>query len=181
MELDKLFRDLKEQISSKDVTLTGLTADMKKMTVTVNSIEDLLGVKGVEERNLVAKKCGEIENKSREVTVLTEKLSSTTEELNSMKSTIAKLEKDKEELKNMAKEQEKIIDNLSKKMAEWEKKVEYKSSLEKSFESLQVKYQAKVDELEKIRRSTSPIGFSVVDIIPQKQAFKPAAASVPGY
>ena len=35
-------------------------------------------------------------------------------------------------------------------MAGLKKKVEFKSSLEKSFESLQQKYQAKVDELEKV-------------------------------
>ena len=44
------------------------------------------------------------------------------------------------------------MDDLRKDLAGLKRKVEFKTSLEKSFESLQLQYQAKVDQLEKLKR-----------------------------
>ena len=44
------------------------------------------------------------------------------------------------------------IEELAKDMAGLKKRVQFKTNLEKSFESLQQKYQVKTDELEKLKR-----------------------------
>ena len=44
------------------------------------------------------------------------------------------------------------MDDLRKEVAGLKRKVEFKTNLEKSFESLQLQYQAKVDQLEKLKR-----------------------------
>ena len=44
------------------------------------------------------------------------------------------------------------IDDLRRDLLGMKKKVDFKTNLEKSFESLQLQYQAKVDQLEKIKR-----------------------------
>ena len=44
------------------------------------------------------------------------------------------------------------MEDLRRDVAGLKKKVEFKTNLEKSFESLQLQYQAKVDQLEKIKR-----------------------------
>ena len=44
------------------------------------------------------------------------------------------------------------VEELSKEMGELKRRVQFKTNLEKSFGSLQQKYQAKTDELEKLKK-----------------------------
>ena len=62
------------------------------------------------------------------------------------------LQKELEASESEGRASQRKMEDLRKDLAGLKKKVEFKTNLEASFESLQLQYQAKVDQLEKIKR-----------------------------
>ena len=62
------------------------------------------------------------------------------------------LQKELEASESEGRVKQRKMEDLRRDLAGLKKKVEFKTNLEKSFQSLQLQFQAKVDQLEKIKR-----------------------------
>merc|ERR1712123_211990 len=149
MELENLVKELKTEIGEKENVLKTFTDDMNKTYKVVEKIERSIGNRAEEyERNLSGKTL-EINAKEREVEKLNQKLEMLKDDLNSVKSAKAEVEGNLKALENKLNAKSNDVDVLNKKLSSMKKKVEFKSSLEKSFESLQQQFQAKLEKLKK--------------------------------
>jgi len=141
----------------------------------VEKLERLINERSDDHERKVSNKNLDINAKDREVEKLNQKSNTLKEDLDSAKAAKAELERNYNALENKLSGKNADIDILNKKLATMKKKVEFKSSLEKSFESLQQKFQAKVDELEKLKKFGT-VGDYQVEISLQKPAFKEITA-----
>merc|ERR1712203_302647 len=178
MEPEASVRMLKQQVEEEGAL--SLHEKLKKTSLTVVSLEAALKAKAAEAREIQAKNAGVIENKNREIAVLSKQLNTARDQVSALKSSVTNLTNEKAAAERATLQKEGQLRGLQNQIEEMQKRLEFKSSLERSFDSLQAKYQAKVDELAKIRRSASP-DPAKVDVLLQKPAFKPAAVSQPGY
>merc|ERR1712109_20665 len=170
MEPDTSVRMLRQQVEEK----------LKTTSLTVVSLDSALKAKAAEAREMEGRNAGALENKNREIAVLTKQLNTAKDQVIALKSSVTNLTNEKAAAERANIQKEGQLRGLQSQIEELQKRIEFKSSLEKSFDSLQAKYQAKVDELAKMRRSASP-DAAKVEVLLQKPAFKPAAVSQPGY
>merc|ERR1712130_694209 len=177
MEPEASVRMLKVQ---EEEVAVCLQEKLKKTSLTVASLEAALNMKASEKREMEAKNAGAIENKNREIAVLSKQLNTARDQVSALKSSVTNLTNEKAAAERAALQKEGQLRGLQNQIVEMQKRLEFKSSLERSFDSLRAKYQAKVDELAKMRRSASP-DPAKVEVLLQKPAFKPAAVSQPGY
>merc|ERR1712050_157629 len=170
MELEDLVKELKTEIEVKEDKMKTFTDDMKNTYEVVMKIERSIRTRTEDYEQKLSCKTLEINAKDREIEKLNEKIDALKGNLDSVKSAKEDIESNKKALENKLSTKNSDIDAMNKKLANMKKKVDFKSSLEKSFESLQQQYQAKVDELEKLKKG------GVLDyqeeIILQKPSFK---------
>merc|ERR1712109_31898 len=159
MEPDTSVRMLRQQVEEK----------LKTTSLTVVSLDSALKAKAAESREMEGRNA-----------VLTKQLNTAKDQVIALKSSVTNLTNEKAAAERANLQKEGQLRGLRSQIEELQKRIEFKSSLEKSFDSLQAKYQAKVDELAKMRRSASP-DAAKVEVLLQKPAFKPAAVSQPGY
>jgi len=138
MELDLAVRELKGQVAGEALSVSNVAGGLNKMQANIVSIEKEARHLVEQRKTDVRDKERQIETKGKEIKEIMKKLYEETEKVAALKCDLVKLERDKEALQKLSKSQDITIDGLAKKMSVWEKKVEFKSSLEKSFESLQV-------------------------------------------
>merc|ERR1712037_788103 len=179
MEPEATVRMLKVQVEEEEAAVS-LQEKLKKTSLTVSSLEVALDIKAAEAREIEAKNAGVIENKNREIAVLSKQLKTARDQVSALKSSVTNLTNEKATAERATLQKEGQLRGLENQIEEMQKRLEFKSSIERSFDSLQAKYQAKVDELAKMRRSVSP-DPAKVEVLLQKPAFKPAAVSQPGY
>merc|ERR1712037_172364 len=169
MEPEATVRMLKVQVEEEEEAAVSLQEKLKKTSLTVSSLEVALDIKAAETREIEAKNA-----------VLSKQLKTARDQVSALKSSVTNLTNEKATAERATLQKEGQLRGLENQIEEMQKRLEFKSSLERSFDSLQAKYQAKVDELAKMRRSVSP-DPAKVEVLLQKPAFKPAAVSQPGY
>ena len=147
-----MVKELKTEVGVKEDTLKNFTEDMKKTYDVVLKIERSIRTRTEDFEQKLSCKTLEINAKEREIEKLNEKIDALKGNLDSVKSAKMELEVNERALENKLTAKKADIDAMNKKLASMKKKVDFKSSLEKSFESLQQQYQAKVDELEKLKK-----------------------------
>merc|ERR1711936_1203399 len=151
MDLEQLVKQLKKEVEEKiEKSIIDKTDDYERK---------------------ISNKTLDINTKDREVEKLNQKLKMMKDDLDGVKAAKYSLEGDYKSLENKLNAKNDDMDILNKKLASMKKKVEFKSSLEKSFESLQLQFQAKVDELEKLKRAGG-VGDYQAEICLQKPAYK---------
>merc|ERR1712156_1403749 len=167
MEPDTSVRMLRQQ--EEEEVVACLQEKLKTTSLTVGTLESALKAKAAEAREMEGRDA-----------VLTKQLNTAKDQVIALKSSVTNLTNEKAAAERANIQKEGQLRGLQSQIEELQKRIEFKSSLEKSFDSLQAKYQAKVDELAKMRRSASP-DAAKVEVLLQKPAFKPAAVSQPGY
>ena len=108
------------------------------MASTLADLQESINTRGMEAREVDAQKTGIIDNKNREIGVLTKNLTTSKDQVTAFKSSITNLENEKKGLEDVIRKKTKDIKDLQQKVEQLENKMEFKSSLERSFESLQV-------------------------------------------
>jgi len=175
MDLEILVRGLKNDVEEKEIVTKALLDELREIFKTIIKVEKAISKRGDESEDKIMNKNKELDAKSRELNHLMDSLTARKEEGSSLRRTIDSLESNKLSLekKLMGKNDEidnlnKNIDGLNRKLADTNKIIEFKSTLEKSYESLQLKYQAKIDELEKVKKECG----DQIEIAFQKPSFK---------
>ena len=108
------------------------------MADTLANLQLALKAKDEEGRDFGCQQKGVIENKNREISVLTKNLKSAKDLVEALNSTITNMGNEKKSLEKASIKKDEENKSLHLNVANLEKKLEFKSSLEKSFESLQV-------------------------------------------
>merc|ERR1712032_903 len=88
----------------------------------------------------------------KEMTRVKENVSLSKLELSRFQDKVEKMQAQQESLENQLLQKEDVISNLHGALEESKRKTEFKSNLERSFESLQNQFQTKVDEIERLRK-----------------------------
>merc|ERR1711935_398714 len=148
MDLEILVRGLKNDVEEKEIVTKALLDELREIFKTIIKVEKAISKRGEESEDKIMNKNKELDAKSRELNHLMDSLTARKEEGSSLRRTIESLESNKLSLekKLMGKNDEidnlnKKIDGLNRKLADTNKIIEFKSTLEKSYESLQLKYQ----------------------------------------
>ena len=108
------------------------------MADTLANLQLALKAKDEEGREIDCQQKGVIENKNREISVLAKNLKSAKDLVEALNSTITNMGNEKKGLEKACNKKDEENKKLHLSNANLEKKLEFKSSLEKSFESLQV-------------------------------------------
>ena len=88
----------------------------------------------------------------KEVAKITENLLTVKNELSSAKQQLINVQTIQQDFENTLAMKEQEVCSLKKSVEETKKNNEFKSNIERSFESLQKQFQTKVDELERLKR-----------------------------
>merc|ERR1711935_1199848 len=168
MELETLVKGLKMDVEEKETTTKTLLEDLREIAKTIGKIERTISKRVEENDDKITDKNRELDGKAREINHLNDSLIVRKEELASLRRILESLETSKGALEKKCDLKIEDVDHLNKKLTDWKKIIDFKSNLEKSYESLQVKYQAKVDELEKVKKDLG----DHVEISFQKPSFK---------
>merc|ERR1712109_223787 len=126
MEPDTSVRMLRQQVEEK----------LKTTSLTVVSLDSALKAKAAESREMEGRNAGALENKNREIAVLTKQLNTAKDQVIALKSSVTNLtnEKATAERTNIQKEgQLRGLRSQIEELEELQKRIEFKSSLEKSF------------------------------------------------
>ena len=142
--MESLVKGLKVDVEEKETTTKSLLEDLREIAKTIGKIERTIANRVEENEDKITAKNRELDGKAREINQLSESLSARKEELSSLRRTLESLETSKGALEKKCDLKMEDVELLNKKLADWKKIIDFKSNLEKSYESLQIKYQAKV-------------------------------------
>ena len=130
--------NLKQHVAISESSALGLATESRQMADTLENLELALKAKDEEGRELDCQQKGVIENKNREISVLAKNLKSAKDLVEALNSTVTNMGNEKKRLEKAGNKKDEENKSLHLNVANLEKKLEFKSSLEKSFESLQV-------------------------------------------
>merc|ERR1711874_224396 len=165
MDLQQLVRHLRNDLEEKVSLLAGLLKDLNTSKQDVELIERSCS-------SLIREQGDTLHCRDTEIQKLQEKIRDLQASLEKLGMSREDLQQDLTASQLEVEMKQRKIEELAKDMAGLKKRVQFKTNLEKSFESLQQKYQVKTDELEKLKRIGSLSDLCQVEMAIQKPAFK---------
>jgi len=152
-ELEESLEKLQKCVNEKEKQIKQMEKEMKlsedEKGIVVTKIQ-------YEKENVMAEKNREIkaitDGHKKEVSRLMEDCSHSKLEAARFRDEIEHMQTKQDSLEKQLSQKENVIFNLQKSLEESRKKTEFKTNLERSFESLQNQFQMKVDEIERLRK-----------------------------